>query len=149
MQEQFCREIIRLNAADSETPITVFIDTLGGDTRSSLFMCDAIEYSKAQVHGIVIGKAHSAGFRILQSCRTRTAYKNASLMFHGPAKNTRIDDKNWSFANRESRRLHDEQIKTYQKRSGQDIEKIRAWSQEEKIFTAQEAVKYRFLDKIV
>jgi ATP-dependent Clp protease protease subunit len=149
VQVKVTRFLAYLNALD-ETPITVLIDSPGGDTRLSLFICDAIEHSKAEVRGLVVGDAISAAFRILQSCHRRQAYPHAVFMFHATSiEGRRIDSPTLMDDLKRLQSLQDEQMEVFSKRSKQTIEQCREWSRNEKTFKAQEALEAGFLDEIL
>lgn len=73
---------IYLCAASSEEPITIFINTPGGEVFSSIAIMDAIRNINNEVIGIVTGYAASAGFYILQACDHRAMTANSVLFWH-------------------------------------------------------------------
>jgi ATP-dependent Clp endopeptidase proteolytic subunit ClpP len=149
IQQKITRWILYLNALN-DTPITLFIDSFGGSTELSLCICDAVVQSQAQVIGVVVADASSAGFRILQSCQRRLSYPRARLMFHAPSiANKRIDSDDWAEDYKKIQEMHEEQLNVYAKRSKQPIKRLREWSKEEKRFTADEAFKAGFLDEVI
>jgi len=149
MQTKITRLIFHLNAINS-LPITLIIDTGGGKTELGMCICDAIRYSQANVIGMVVADAQSAGFDILQACDKRLAYPGARLMFHAPAGDgKRIDADDWDRYLLEARENHEECLKVYAKRSGQSIKSCRQWAKEEKRFFAPEALRLGFIDAIV
>ncbi len=149
IQMKITRLILYLNTT-GDAPITLFIDSTGGDTKKSLCICDALSQSAASVRGVVVADAFSAGFRILQSCHKRLAYPRANFLFHAPAINgKRIDADDWADYLKEVQELHEEQLKTYADRSKQSNEQLKEWSKKEKCFTAEEALKFGFLDEII
>ncbi len=149
IQTKISRFILYLNAIDN-SPITLFIDTGGGRTELSLIINDSIQQSVAEIHGIVIGDAFSAGFRILQSCKKRMAYPNARLMFHATAVSlTRCDSDDWEISLKKTLILHEEQLRIYAKRSNQTVDQLRIWSKAEKRFTSEEALQEGFLDEVI
>ncbi len=149
LQARITRLILYLNALD-DRPITLLIDSGGGETETSLLICDAIEQSHAVVSGLVVADVFSAAFRILQSCHRRLAYPRARLQFHAPATNgKRVDEDNWNKYIIRIHELHEEQLHVYAKRSKQSIRSLRKWAKEQKFFTAAEALKLGFLDELV
>ncbi len=149
VQVQICRFIIYLNSVD-QTPITLFIDSNGGDTELSLFICDVIQHSQAEVHGIVIADANSAAFRILQACHKRLAYPHASMLFHATTiAGRRVDADDLEEYLKKLKGCHEEQVRVFAERSKQSIKQIREWSKKEKRFTAQEAKAAGFLDEVI
>lgn len=70
-----------LNAVSAE-PITLFINSPGGDAHSGFHIYDAVKGSKASVTGMVNGFCKSAAFVVLQGCPNRLAYPHAIFLFH-------------------------------------------------------------------
>ena len=149
IQTKISRFILYLNSLD-ESPITLFIDTGGGNMDLGLCICDAVKQSQAEIHGVVIGDAFSTAFRILQTCHKRLAYPNARLMFHAPSINRmRCDDDNWDEYLKQLFKLQSDQLQFFCERSNQSIEQLKEWSKKEKRFNSQEALDAGFLDGII
>ena len=149
LREKITRLILYLNAID-HTPITLFIDSCGGNTDLSLSICDVIQYSQASVIGLAVGDAQSAGFRILQACDQRLAYPWARFMFHAPAVNGKsIDSDDWDQHIANVQEYHNEQLNVYVKRSGRSLNFCKKWAKEERRFFAPEALRLGFLDEII
>ncbi|MFH0804347.1 MAG: ATP-dependent Clp protease proteolytic subunit [Candidatus Zambryskibacteria bacterium] len=149
-QEIISGYIIYLNSLGSD-PISLFIDSTGGFTDAEVGLVDVISISHAPVHGVVTRVAFSAAFGLLQACRVRKAYPHAMFMFHAPRIKEMVVD-NEEKLNEDIcffRQLHDEQIESYSKRSGQPKESWIEWSRKEKRFTAQEALTLKMIDEII
>ncbi|MBI3020064.1 MAG: ATP-dependent Clp protease proteolytic subunit [Parcubacteria group bacterium] len=65
--------IERLRGTDTQTRITLFFHTSGGDCQPALWLMDFIRMTKTEVTGIVCGKYNSIGIALLQACATRYA----------------------------------------------------------------------------
>ncbi len=63
-------------------PITVFLDTDGGDVDEGLFIYDTIRDSKAHVTIKILSKAWSIGSIIAQAADTRFMHPEATVMWH-------------------------------------------------------------------
>jgi ATP-dependent Clp protease protease subunit len=151
-QERITRLIFYLNAQEAKSPVKLLIDSMGGSCTPGGYICDMIRTSAVPVHGIVIGVCGSAAFDILQVCQKRIAHQNSHVLFHS----RRLTD----FRIQQNRkvmielldkyRLQDEQaLKLLAKRSGQSLRRLKKWAEEEKKFTAVEALKLGFLDEII
>ena len=149
IQFKINRFILYLNSLD-ESPITLFIDTGGGNMELGLCISDSIEQSQAEIRGVVIGDAFSTGFRILQTCHKRLAYPNARLMFHAPSLNhKRCDADDWDEHCKLLFKLQSEQLQFFAERSKQPINQLKEWSRKEKRFNSKEALDAGFLDGII
>ena len=63
-------------------PITILINSSGGDIDAALSICASIETSETPVHTVALGKALSAGFLILIAGHMRFAQHYSRLMYH-------------------------------------------------------------------
>ena len=149
-QERISSAVLELNALDAASPITLYIDSSGGDGGSGYMLMDAILNSAAPIHGLVIGVAFSMAFGILQTCRRRAAYENATLMFHGSKMNDfRVDREDLDELVANIRARDQKQLAFYARRTGQSLDQLKEWSKAEKQFMAPEAKNLGFLDEII
>ncbi len=136
------------------TEIELLIDSDGGLSRR----CKAIVAAIRQLKGygvtttaVVIGKAQSAAFTILQECDTRKATFRADLMFHAPGtlrlgregEPFTVDDRNPEHP------MHIELLDVLSTRTGLPVATLKEWADQERHFNADEALRYRFIDEIV
>ncbi len=63
--------------------IVLAISSMGGSAKAASEIIESIKAISKPVYGVVIGKAHSAAFFILQNCEERIACNNphVALMF--------------------------------------------------------------------
>jgi ATP-dependent Clp protease, protease subunit len=150
VQERICSSIILLNA-QSDDPITIFIDSMGGNAPAGDQTADIVADSKARVTGVVFGAAHSAAFSVLQGCHVRKAYPHTFFLFHAPTpRSCRGDDEEGvERALDECRRGHTEEIARLILRCGHTEEEWREWSRKERRFTASEALELNIIDEII
>lgn len=67
---------------DKRIPITIIINSPGGNVFDGFSFVDVILQSKTPVRGICLGLAASMGYHILLSCDERIAFKNSVLLQH-------------------------------------------------------------------
>ena len=79
----FTDKIIDLNL-ESKEPITVLINSNGGEISSGLLMYDAIVGSKAPIRMVCRGKAYSMGAVLFACAKERYMLPNSELMLHQP-----------------------------------------------------------------
>lgn len=63
-------------------PITVYVDTYGGDTYTCLAIISSIKSSKTPVHTVNLQKAISAGSLIFLAGHKRFSYRNSFILIH-------------------------------------------------------------------
>jgi ATP-dependent Clp protease protease subunit len=73
---------LRLLDHASGDPITLVINTQGGDCFHGMGIYDAIRMCRSRVVGLVVGNAMSMGAVLLQACDERRATRHSSIMYH-------------------------------------------------------------------
>jgi len=82
---QFIHEINYLDAEKTESkrdPITIIVNSYGGDMYRGFGVVDAIKDSITPVHTVCYGAALSMGFIIMASGHKRSASKHSTFMYH-------------------------------------------------------------------
>jgi ATP-dependent protease ClpP protease subunit len=137
--------------------LTVLIDTNGGDLAAGIGIANTLALAAAngvEITGVVIARAQSAGFIILQACQTRVILRGASIMMHWGQTNLQNDDYAAVMANEEEWVLEQirgsrlEMITIFVKRSGLEENKIRQMCDREVNLYPQQALELRLVDRI-
>ena len=68
VNDESCNELLYMEAEDDTKPITLFINSPGGDVGSGLAVYDTIRLLKSPVTAVVTGIAASMGSIILLAC---------------------------------------------------------------------------------
>lgn len=89
--KRFVRKIAELNE-ESRKPITLYIDSEGGEVVAGFDIYDVVRRSKASVTGIVRRRVASMAVLILQGCKRRCMYENSHLMLHSISVTRSLDD---------------------------------------------------------
>lgn len=76
------REDEKLAIGDTPKPISLYINSYGGDVIACFSILSAIKNSKTPVHTINLGKAFSAGGLVLMAGHKRYSYKDAVVLIH-------------------------------------------------------------------
>lgn len=74
-----------------DDPITLIINSPGGDVYSAFALIDKIKSSRCEVRTVGTGLVASAAIPILASGKVRRATKNVSMMYHEPSFNLPFD----------------------------------------------------------
>lgn len=80
----FFKQIMLLNLEDDGTPISVFINSPGGEIDNGLLIYDAIVGSKAPVRTFCSGCAYSMGAVLFTCGKERYMFPHSKLMLHEP-----------------------------------------------------------------
>ena len=74
-----------LDSIDPKTPITLYVNSPGGEVTSGLALFDVIKTITAPVNTVCIGTAASMGAIIFLAGKKREMYPHTRLMIHDPA----------------------------------------------------------------
>lgn len=137
----------------SNEDITIIINSGGGDIEGGLLtIYDAFQYIKSPIKTFCIGEASSAAGFLLSAgtIGKRLAFPHAKIMLHG----VQVSDlsgtqEEISRENKSVRDLNKTLCEILAKHTGQSIKKITKELKKDKYFTAEEALKYGIIDKIV
>lgn len=66
----------------SDAPITLIINTNGGDICTGMGIYDAIRACRSPIRGLVVGNANSMGSVLLQACDIRASTPHSTIMYH-------------------------------------------------------------------
>ena len=149
------RQLMCLHNKDTHRDITIYIDSPGGEVFEGMATIDLIQQLQAEgikINTIVTANACSMGALLLVSGTKgcRAAYKNARIMIHNPSINSvsgnALAVKNISDRLMQTRKLT---AKFIADATGKTIEQIYEDTIENCYFTAEEALEYGLIDKIL
>ena len=144
-------QLLFLESEDSEKDIQLYINSPGGSVTAGMAIYDTMQFIKPDVATICIGMAASMGAFLLSSGAKgkRLALPNAEIMIHQPlggiqgqAEDIRIHAE-WIIKTRE--KLN----KILSENTGQDLDRIARDTDRDNFMSAQEAVEYGIVDKVM
>ncbi len=146
-----CAQLILLAAEDPERDISLYINSPGGSVTAGLGIYDTMQYVSCDVSTICLGLAASMGQFLLSAGAPgkRYALPHSRILMHQPS--GQMQGQATDIA------IQAEQI-IYMKRklaertafhTGQTVERIEADSDRDRWFTADEALEYGFVDKVI
>ncbi len=146
----FSDKILDLNM-ESDEPITVLINSPGGEINSGLMMYDSIVDSLAPIRMICRGKAYSMGAVLFTCARERLMLPNSKLMLHQPLLSGGVSGNASSIKS-----ISDSLLETKSKinqlisaHTGKTIEEIDEATSFDHYFTAGEAINFNLADRII
>lgn len=86
----FFKQVMLLNLEDDKTPISVFINSPGGEIDNGLLIYDAIVGSRAPIHTFCSGCAYSMGAVLFTCGKGRYMLPHSKLMLHEPLLSSKI-----------------------------------------------------------
>jgi len=144
-------QLLFLDSQDSKSDIKVYINTPGGMVTSGMAIYDTMQYVKCDVATVCVGIAASMGAVLLAagSKGKRFILPNAEVMIHqimGGAEGQATDIK---IRAEHILRLRDRLNKILAKHTDQEMGKIEKDTDRDYFMTAEEALKYGIVDKII
>ena len=151
-----CIERLRELANDSNRPITLFVNSAGGNVTDGLAIHDAVRYiisAGIEVTIIVQGMAYSMGSIVLQAASEgrRLAFPHSWIMIHEPAKWAGWQSTSAAAQHLERlKQMQDQIYKILSSRSGKPLRQIiRDTKRTDFYLDAQSAKEYGLIDAIV
>ena len=144
-------QMLFLESQDKTKDIKLYVNSPGGSVTAGLAIFDTMNYIKPDVATICVGMAASMGAVLLSSGAKgkRFALPNAEVMIHqvmGGAEGQATDIK---IRAERILKIKDTLTDILAKNTGQKREKVEQDSDRDYFMTAQEAVKYGLIDKII
>jgi ATP-dependent Clp protease, protease subunit len=144
-------QLLFLDSQDQKKDIKLYVNTPGGLVTSGMAIYDTMQYVKSEVATICVGIAASMGAVLLAAGTPgkRFILPNAEVMIHqimGGAEGQATDIK---IRAEHILKLRDRINKILAKHTGQDLGKIEKDTDRDYFMTAEEAVKYGIVDKII
>lgn len=144
-------QLIYLEGQDPDKDIHLYINSPGGSISAGMAIYDTMQYIKCDVSTICIGMAASMGSFLLAAGAKgkRLALPNSEIMIHQPlggargqASDIKIQADHILFVRNRMNRL-------YAEMTGQPIETIERDTDRDNYMTAEDAVKYGLIDRVV
>lgn len=146
----FTDQLLELNM-ESDEPITVLINSPGGEINSGLMMLDAITGSKAPIRMVCRGKAYSMGALLFAGAKERLMLPNSELMLHQPLLGGRVSGNASSIRSisdslLETKTKLNKLIASFAGRTPDEIDKATSYDH---YFSPEEAIAFGLCDRVV
>lgn len=144
-------QLLFLESEDPTQDIYLYVNSPGGYITSGLAIYDTMQYVKAPVVTMCIGQAASMGAVLLSGGTQgkRYALPHSRILIHQPLGGAQGQATDIDIQAREILRMREEINKIFTKHTGQPIEKIAADTERDLFMTAEQALAYGIIDKIV
>ena len=144
-------QLLFLESQDSEKDISFYINSPGGSVTAGMAIYDTMQYIKCDVSTICMGLAASMGAFLLSSGAKgkRYALPNSEIMIHqssGGAKGQATDIK---IVADHILRTKAKLNKILAENTGKDIDTIAQDTERDNFMTAQEALEYGLVDRVL
>ncbi len=138
-------------AADSQEPITIFINSPGGHVESGDMVHDMIRFLAPRIRIVGTGWVASAGALIFVSVpvEDRLCLPNTRFLLHQPAGGTGGSASDIEIEAREILRMRDRLNKIFARQTGQALERIEEDTHRNFWLTADEAIAYGIVGRVI
>jgi ATP-dependent Clp protease protease subunit len=144
-------QLLFLESEDSKKDVTIYINSPGGVITSGFAILDTMKYIKPDVATICIGQASSFGALIL-ACGTkgkRFSLPNSRIMLHQPLGGTQGQASDIKIHAEEIIKNREKIENILSSVTGQSKERISLDCDRDLFFSAEEAISYGLIDRII
>ena len=144
-------QLLYLEAENSEEPITIYINSPGGNISAGFAIYDVMNKIKCPVHTMVMGIAASmAAFILCSGSRGRRySLPNASIMIHQPKGAVEGQAADVEIYAKRLVDLREELYKIMAKNTGMSYEEMAYACERDNYLTTKKALEMGFIDKII
>ncbi len=144
-------QLLFLEADNPEKDISIYINSPGGSISAGFAIFDTMQLVKPDVSTICIGMAASFGALLLLAGTKgkRCALPNSEIMIHQPLGGVKGQATEIEISARRILKMREHINKIIAERTGQSVEKVARDTDRDFFMSAQEALEYGIIDKII
>ncbi len=144
-------QLLFLESEDPSKDIHLYINSPGGMVTAGFAIYDTMQYIKCDVSTICVGLAASMGAFLLAGGAKgkRLALPNAEIMIHQPSGGTKGQATEIEIAAENILKTKKRLNELLAENTGQSVEKVAADTERDHYMSAQEAMEYGLIDRII
>ena len=144
-------QLLFLEAENPDKDIHLYINSPGGAVTAGMAIYDTMQFIKPDVSTMCIGQACSMGSFLLAAGATekRFCLPNSRVMIHQPSGGTQGQASDINIQAREILSIRERMNEIMAYHTGQSVETISADTERDNFMSAQRAVEYGIVDKVV
>ena len=144
-------QLLFLEAEDPDKDISLYINSPGGSVTAGMAIYDTMQYIKCDVSTICMGMAASMGAFLLSSGAKgkRFALPNSEIMIHQPLGGARGQATEIKIVADHILKTREKLNKLLAENTGKSIEQIALDTERDNYLSAQEAMDYGLVDKVL
>ena len=144
-------QLLYLEGQDASKDISLYINSPGGSVTDGLAIYDTMQYIRCDVSTICMGLAASMGAFLLAAGAKgkRYALPNSDIMIHQPSGGAKGQATDINIHAQHILQTKQRLNKILAEKTGQSIEKIAADTERDNFMTAQQALEYGLIDKVL
>lgn len=151
MANSIVAQLLLLDSENPEKDIMLYINSPGGSITAGMAIYDTMQLIKADVSTICIGEAASMGAFLLSGGAKgkRMSLPGSRIMIHQPLGGAKGQATDIEIEAKEIMRMRTMLNELLSEHSGQPIEKIKEDTERDYYMSAQEAIEYGLIDKVI
>lgn len=144
-------QLLFLEAEDAEKDICIYINSPGGSVTAGMAIYDTMQYIKPDVSTICVGLAASMGAFLLSAGTKgkRFALPNSEIMIHQPLGGVKGQAEDIKIHTEWLLKTREKLNRILSKATGQPMEKVEKDTDRDNFMSAEEAVAYGIIDKVI
>ena len=144
-------EMLFLEAEDPDKDIHLYINSPGGSVSAGMAIYDTMQYIKCDVSTICLGMAASMGAFLLAGGTKgkRLSLPNAEIMIHQPSGRANGKATDIEIVAEQILKIKKRMNRILAENTGQPLEKVEHDTELDNYMTAEEALKYGLVDKVI
>ncbi|MBQ2842528.1 MAG: ATP-dependent Clp endopeptidase proteolytic subunit ClpP [Clostridia bacterium] len=144
-------QLLYLEGQDPDKDISLYINSPGGSVTAGMAIYDTMQYIKCDVSTICMGMAASMGAFLLSSGAKgkRFALPNSEIMIHQPLGGARGQATEIKIVADHILKTRERLNRILAENTGRSIEEIARDTERDNYLTAQEAMDYGLVDKVI
>ncbi len=144
-------QLLYLEAQDPDKDIQFYINSPGGSITSGMAIYDTMQYIKCDVATICVGLGASmAAFLLAAGAKgKRMALPNSEIMIHQPSAGTQGQITDMAIHMKRLQTIKTRMNTILAEKTGKSVEEITAACERDNFMTAQEALDFGIIDRII
>jgi ATP-dependent Clp protease, protease subunit len=144
-------QLLHLESEDPDKEVSIYVNSPGGSVYAGLAIYDTMQFIKPDVQTICIGTAMSMGALLLAGGAPgkRMALPNAKILIHQVSSGFSGQSTDIEIHARETLALRSKLDEILAKHTGKTQEEVNRDSERDRFFTAEEAVEYGLVDRVI
>ena len=144
-------QLLFLESDNPDKDISLYINSPGGSVTAGMAIYDTMQFIKPNVSTLCIGQAASMGTFLLTAGQPgkRFVLPNSRVMIHQPSAGFQGQATDIDIHAREILAIKDRMNRLMAQHSGQTVEKVKEDTERDNFLTAEDAVEYGLVDRIV
>ena len=144
-------QMLFLQSDDPKSDIHFYINSPGGSVTAGMAIYDTMQFVTCDVATYCLGQAASMGALLLcaGAADKRHALPNSRIMIHQPSAGMEGSAEDIMIHASEYKKTKDKLNRILIEHTGKDLEQIEQDTDRDKFMSAEEALEYRIIDKVV